>query len=107
MHHAHACDCKDQSPPRTNDSLNGQHIAGHTDHSHHERQECHGVKCSFVRTTDDTVAKSLDRIFKARAAFFISEDFTLPGVSFDGHFFCANLIQPPVNHYPVNQVLLI
>jgi len=108
MHHAHACDDDDQSPsaPATV-ALDGQCPASQTDHSHHGQHVCQGVKCSFVRTTDDTVAKSLDRVYKAPAAMLFNGVFAPLGGSFEQHFFLGDLLPPPIRLHPANQVLLI
>jgi hypothetical protein len=108
MHHAHACDDDDQSPPAQSTAApDGQCPAHQPDHSHHGQHVCQGVKCSFVRTTDDTVAKSLDQLYKAPAALLFNDVFAPLGGSFERHFFPASRLPPPIRLHPANQVLLI
>jgi len=108
MHHAHACDDDDQSPPApATTAPDGQCPASQPDHSHHGQHDCQGVKCSFVRTTDDTVAKSLDHVYKAPAALLFNGVFAPSDDSFERHFFSAGRLLPPIRPHPANQVLLI
>ncbi|MGD0655321.1 MAG: hypothetical protein ABSA16_13330 [Thermoguttaceae bacterium] len=108
MHHAHACDDDDQSPPASVVVVPDDQCPAHQpDHSHHGRHDCQGVKCSFVRTTDDTVAKSLDQVYKAPAALLFNDVFAPSDDSFERHFFHAGRLLPPIRLYLANQVLLI
>ena len=114
VHHAHDC-------PQTCDAGHSEGMGdegapcdGHshgeqgqtTDH-HHGTDECQGVKCAYVRTANDTIAKVLLQPRLVHVTPVLDEDSVLQGVFSEQHTLNSGRLLLPVRLHLANQVLLI
>lgn len=114
-HHAHDCPqtCDARHSEGTEDDA-GAPCDGHshdeqgqTTNHHHGPNECHGVKCSFVRTTNETMAKAFFQPCQAHVTPDFDALFASSGVFADQHLYPAGRLLLPVRLHLANQVLLI
>ncbi len=114
-HHAHDC-------PQTCDARHSRgmghgasapcdgHSSGHpdqtTDH-HHGTDECQGVKCSYLRTASDTLAKAFLLPRLAHVTPVLADDSALVGGFSEQPALASGRLLLPVRLHLANQVLLI
>ena len=114
-HHAHDCPqtCDARHPAETGDDSgspcdrHSHDEQGQSENHHHAPQECHGVKCLFVRTTNDTTAKAFAQPCQAQVAPLLDDALASLGILSEQHFFSTGRLLLPVRLHLAKQVLLI
>jgi hypothetical protein len=114
-HHAHDCPqtCEARHSEGTGDDAgtpcdgHSHNEQGQTNDHHHGPDECRGVKCSFVRAANDTIAKAILQLCQAQVAPLLDDVSASPGILSEQHFFAAGRLLLPVRLHLANQVLLI
>ena len=108
FHHAHASDCSCQTPTSKADATpDGQCPCSQNHDEHQGQHDCQGVKCSFVRTANVTISKSLLMLCQATAVSSTGDVPASRGVSCEQHSLFTARFLWPVRLHLVNQVLMI
>jgi hypothetical protein len=107
-HHAHADDCCARIPLSNADAApDSQYPCGHNHDQQHGQNDCHGIKCSFLRTLSVTASKSLLQLCQITVALPTGTVSALPGASVEQHSISTGRLLWPVRLHLANQVLII